>query len=84
VSTVLRLGSYLTVFALVSCPLFSGFLTSGVYLLILSRGVVLFRLLVGVFACPGAFRSHYGPGVDLASSRNQYQESSWGQSVAGA
>jgi hypothetical protein len=24
-----------------------------------------------------AFQSHYGPGVDSASNRNEYQESSW-------
>ena len=25
-----------------------------------------------------SFRSHYGPGVDSASNRNEYQEHSWG------
>jgi hypothetical protein len=25
-----------------------------------------------------SFQPHYGPGVDLASNRNEYQESSWG------
>jgi hypothetical protein len=25
-----------------------------------------------------SFQSHYGPGVDSASNRNEYQESSWG------
>jgi hypothetical protein len=26
-----------------------------------------------------SFQPHYGPGVDSASSRNEYQESSWGK-----
>jgi hypothetical protein len=25
-----------------------------------------------------SFQPHYGPGVDQASNRNEYQESSWG------
>jgi hypothetical protein len=25
-----------------------------------------------------SFKSHYGPGVDTVSNRNEYQESSWG------
>jgi hypothetical protein len=25
-----------------------------------------------------SFQMHYGPGVDSASDRNEYQESSWG------
>jgi hypothetical protein len=25
-----------------------------------------------------SFQSHYGPGIDSASNRNEYQESSWG------
>jgi hypothetical protein len=25
-----------------------------------------------------SFQPHYGPGVDSASNRNEYQESSWG------
>jgi hypothetical protein len=25
-----------------------------------------------------SFQQHYGPGVDSASNRNEYQESSWG------
>jgi hypothetical protein len=28
-----------------------------------------------------SFQPHYGPGVDSASNRNEYQESSWGIKV---
>ena len=31
-----------------------------------------------------SFRSHYGPGVDLASNRNEYQEHFLGVKAAGA
>ena len=31
-----------------------------------------------------SFRSHYGPGVDSASNRNEYQEHSLGVKAAGA
>ena len=31
-----------------------------------------------------SFRSHYGPGVDSASNRNEYQECSLGVKAAGA
>ena len=31
-----------------------------------------------------SFRSHYGPGVDSASKRNEYQEHLLGVKVAGA
>ena len=31
-----------------------------------------------------SFRSHYGPGVDSASNRNEYQEHFWGANGAGA
>jgi len=31
-----------------------------------------------------SFRSHYGPGVDSASNRNEYQELFLGVKVAGA
>ena len=31
-----------------------------------------------------SFRSHYGPGVDLASDRNEYQEYFLGVKAAGA
>jgi len=30
------------------------------------------------------FPSHYGPGVDSASNRNEYQEHFWGVKLAGA
>jgi hypothetical protein len=30
------------------------------------------------------FQPHYGPGIDSASNRNEYQESSWGWRAAGA
>ena len=30
--------------------------------------------VTGVFIDIKSFRSHYGPGVDLASNRNEYQE----------
>ena len=32
----------------------------------------------GFFIYIKSFRSHYGPGVDSASNRNEYQEYSWG------
>jgi len=31
-----------------------------------------------------SFRSHYGPGVDLASNKNEYQEHFLGVKAAGA
>jgi len=31
-----------------------------------------------------SFRSHYGPGVDLASNRNEYLEDKLGVKAAGA
>jgi hypothetical protein len=31
-----------------------------------------------------SFQPHYGPGVDSASNRNEYQESSWGVKGGGA
>jgi hypothetical protein len=36
------------------------------------------------FSITYSFQPHYGPGIDSASNRNEYQESSWGWSVAGA
>jgi len=38
----------------------------------------------GVFIDIKSFRSHYGPGVDLGASRNDYQEYFLGVKVAGA
>jgi hypothetical protein len=32
----------------------------------------------GIFQLTKPFQQHYGPGVDSASNRNEYQESSWG------
>jgi hypothetical protein len=31
------------------------------------------------FSIDLTFQPHYGPGVDSASSRNEFQESSWGK-----
>jgi len=38
----------------------------------------------GFFIDLKSFRSHYGPGVDSASNRNEYQEYFLGVKVAGA
>ena len=38
----------------------------------------------GFFIDVKSFRSHYGPGVDLASNRNEYQEHFLGVKEAGA
>jgi len=38
----------------------------------------------GFFIDIKSFRSHYGPGVDSASNRNEYQEHFLGVKVAGA
>jgi len=38
----------------------------------------------GFFIDIKSFRSHYGPGVDSASDRNEYQEYFLGVKVAGA
>jgi len=38
----------------------------------------------GFFIDVKSFRSHYGPGVDLASNRNEYQENFVGVKAAGA
>jgi hypothetical protein len=38
----------------------------------------------GIFTDIKSFRSHYGPGVDSASNRNDYQESFLGVKAAGA
>jgi len=39
---------------------------------------------VEVFIDIKSFRSHYGPGVDSASNRNEYQEHFMGIKAAGA
>jgi hypothetical protein len=33
--------------------------------------------VIGFFQLTQSFQSHYGPGVDSASNRNEYQEYSW-------
>ena len=38
----------------------------------------------GFFIDIKSFRSHYGPGIDSASNRNEYQEHSRGVNAAGA
>jgi len=38
----------------------------------------------GFFIDIKSFRSHYGPGVDSASNRNEYQENFLGVKAAGA
>ena len=38
----------------------------------------------GIFIDIKSFRSHYGPGVDSASNRNEYQEHFLGVKLAGA
>jgi hypothetical protein len=37
-----------------------------------------------IFQLTQSFQTHYGPGVDSASNRNEYQESSSEQTAAGA
>ena len=38
----------------------------------------------GIFHLHKSFQSHYGPGVDSASNRNEYQENFLGLNAAGA
>ena len=40
--------------------------------------------VIGFFIDVKSFRSHYGPGVDSASNRNEYQEYFLGVKAAGA
>jgi len=40
--------------------------------------------VIGFFTDINSFRSHYGPGVDSASNRNEYQEHFLGVKVADA
>ena len=40
--------------------------------------------VIGFFIDIKSFRSHYGPGVDSASNRNEYQEDFLGVKAAGA
>jgi hypothetical protein len=37
-----------------------------------------------IFSLTDSFRSHYGPGIDSASNRNEYQEYFLGVKAAGA
>ena len=41
-------------------------------------------IVSGVFIDIKSFRSHYGPGVDSASNKNEYQEYFLGEKAAGA
>ena len=40
--------------------------------------------VIGIFLLTKSSRSHYGPGVDSASNRNEYQENFLGVNAAGA
>jgi len=40
--------------------------------------------VIGFFIDIKSFRSHYGPGIDSASNRNEYQEHFLGVTAAGA
>jgi len=40
--------------------------------------------VIGIFHCIKSFRSHYGPGVDSASIRNEYQKHFLGEKAGGA
>ena len=40
--------------------------------------------VIGIFVDLKSLRSHYGPGVDSASNRNEYQEHFLGVKAAGA
>ena len=40
--------------------------------------------VIGIFSVTQSFRSHYGPVVDSASNRNEYQMYSLGVKAAGA
>jgi len=54
-----------------------------IFSLILSVGTVRSRTKATEFSLL-SFRSHYGPGVDSASNRNEYQECFLGVKAAGA
>jgi hypothetical protein len=40
--------------------------------------------VIGIFSLTLSFRSHYGPGVDSVSNRNEYQEYFLGVKAVGA
>ena len=51
----------------------------------IGRSLVLFQIVsLGFFIDIKSFRSHYSPGVDSASNRNEYQENFLGVKAAGA
>jgi hypothetical protein len=50
----------------------------------IGRSLVLSHLVSVDFFETKSFRSHYGPGVDSASTRNEYQEYFLGVKAAGA
>jgi len=45
---------------------------------------ILLHSVIGFFINIKSFRSHYGPGVDSSSNRNEYQEYFLGIKAAGA
>jgi hypothetical protein len=45
------------------------------------RSRVRFTMKYWIFQLTSSFQPHYGPVVDLASNRNEYQETSWGVKV---
>jgi hypothetical protein len=45
---------------------------------LLARGGVVGWRSIWNFQLTESFQPHYGPGVDTASNRNVYKESSWG------
>ena len=50
-----------------------------------TRALVRFQMVsLEFFIDINSFRSHYGPGVDSASNRNEYQEFFLGVKAAGA
>jgi hypothetical protein len=42
------------------------------------KSLVRFQMLLFFFQLTESFQPHYGPGLDSASNRNEYQETSWG------
>ena len=51
----------------------------------IGRSLVRFQMMsLEFFIDTKSFRSHYGPGVDSASNRNEYQEYFLGVKAAGA
>ena len=50
----------------------------------IGRSLIGFQMVSLEFSLTLSFRSHYGPGVDSASNRNEYQENFLGVNTAGA